>query len=462
MSLRFYNTLSNRTEKFKEIQKGKVGLYTCGPTVYNFAHIGNFRSFVFQDLLKRYLIYLGYDVNHVMNLTDVDDRTIKKSNELKIPLEQVTEKYIKAFFEDLNTLNISRADVYPRATEHINDMIKMIKKLESNGYAYKKNNSVYFSIEKFKDYGKLANISKENLILGKSIDSDNYDKDNIQDFVLWKGKKEGEPFWSTEYGDGRPGWHIECSVMSMKYLGEHFDIHGGGIDLIFPHHENEIAQSQCATGKQFVNYWIHCQHLVLDTEKMSKSLGNEINLKDLLKEGYDPMVIRYLLISTHYRKLLKFSFDSLERSSQSLKRINDFIFSLKGLKPSDGETKKISDLIKEHELKFKENMNNDLNISGALGVFFDFIYKININLDHLKSADVKNILDFTDRINSVIGVLKKTESEILDEELMAKIKLREKARKEKDFKLADEIRDELKSKGISLIDTPEGVRWKKQ
>lgn len=461
MSLKFYNTLSNRIEEFKEIKKGHVGLYTCGPTVYDYAHIGNFRTFVSQDLLKRYLLYLGYKVNHVMNITDVDDRTINKSNKLKIPLGHVTEKYIKAFFEDLETLNILKADAYPRATEHINDMIQTIEKLESNGFAYKKSNSVYFSIEKFEEYGKLANISKDNLILGKSIDADNYDKDNIQDFVLWKGKKDGEPFWPTKYGDGRPGWHIECSVMSMKYLGYHFDIHGGGIDLIFPHHENEIAQSRCATGKSFVNYWIHSQHLVLDTQKMSKSLGNVLNLRDLLKEGYDPMVIRYLLLSTHYRKLLKFSFESLERSKQALKRITDFIFALKGLNTKPGETKEISEIIEENELRFKENMDSDLNISGALGVFFDFIHKINLIQNKLKQMDIKAVIDYVDRINSVLGVIKTDGDEELDNEILKKVQLREKARKEKNFSLADSIRDELKTMGVILIDTPEGVRWKR-
>jgi cysteinyl-tRNA synthetase len=460
MSLILYNTLNKKLEEFKEITKGEIRLYTCGPTVYDYAHIGNFRTFLSQDLLKRYFIYLGYRVFHVMNITDVDDRTIKKSQDLKVPLDQVTDKYIRAFFQDLETLNILKADVYPRATKHIDEMVKIIEKLEKNGYAYTKGNSVYFNIEKFKEYGRLANISKENLLLGKSIDADNYDKDNIQDFVLWKGKKEGEPFWSTRYGDGRPGWHIECSVMSMKYLGPHFDIHGGGIDLIFPHHENEIAQSECATGEKFVNYWIHSQHLVLNTEKMSKSLGNVLNLRGLLKEGYDPMVIRFNLISTHYRKPLKFSFEGLERAKQSLKRINDFIFELKGLRPVEGQAEDVSEFIKENESKFRENMNNDLNISGALGILFEFIHGINLKKDGLKQEDVKNILDYVDRINSIIGVIKKPESEVIDEEIKEKIDLREKARNNKDFKLADSIRDDLKSRGIILLDTPEGVRWK--
>ena len=458
--MQFYNTLSNRVEEFKEMKKGEISLYTCGPTVYDYAHIGNFRTFVSQDLLKRYLVYLGYRVKHVMNITDVDDRTIKKSRDLNIPLDQVTEKYIKAFFQDLRTLNILEADVHPRATEHIGEMLHLIEKLEENGYAYEKDNSVYFSIEKFKGYGKLANISQENLLLGKSIDADSYDKDNIQDFVLWKGKKEGEPFWPSKYGEGRPGWHLECSVMSMKYLGRHFDIHGGGIDLIFPHHENEIAQSECATGEKFVNYWIHAQHLVLNDEKMSKSLGNQINLRDLLKKGYDPMVLRYHLISTHYRKTLKFSFEGLERARQSLKRISEFLFSLKNLEAGRGETEKITALINETETKFRENMDHDLNISGALGVFFDFIHKINLMREKLKKNDVEKIINFVDRINSIIGVLRIKEPESLDDDILEKISLREKARREKKFELADSIRDELKSRGIVLIDTPEGVRWK--
>ncbi|MCI0470938.1 MAG: cysteine--tRNA ligase, partial [Candidatus Aminicenantes bacterium] len=364
MSLRFYNTLNRRIEDFKEIEKGKIKFYMCGPTVYDKAHIGNFRSNMFQDLVKRYLLYSGYEVLHVMNITDVDDKIIKKAGDLNCPISDVTAGYIKSFMDDLQALNILKADVYPRATEHIGEMLELIEKLDAKGYAYQKGDSVYFNISKFENYGRLANLAKGNLILGASVDTDEYDKDNVQDFVLWKGKKEGEPSWESKYGPGRPGWHIECSAMGMKYLGETFDIHIGGVDLIFPHHENEIAQSECATGKNFVNYWIHCQHLVVDNLKMSKSLGNVYTVQDLMEKGYDPLAVRYLLISTHYRKLLNFTFHGLERASQSLKRIKDFIFSIENLKTTAGETAAISQLIKDSEENFQEHMNNDFNISG--------------------------------------------------------------------------------------------------
>ncbi len=459
--MRVYNTLNNKVEPFKEINKGKVGLYMCGPTVYDYAHIGNFRSNLAQDIVKRYLTYRGYDVYHVMNLTDIDDKTIRKANEEGVSLNEVTEKYIKAFMDDLETLNMSKADVYPRATEHIPEMLDMVETLVEKGVAYQKENSVYFNIGECKGYGKLANISSENLKMGTSVDSDAYDKDNAQDFVLWKGKKEGEPSWESKFGDGRPGWHLECSAMSMKYIGKTFDIHMGGVDLIFPHHENEIAQSECTTGKPFVNYWLHCQHLVVDNQKMSKSLGNFYTLRQVLDMGYDAMEIRYLLISTHYRKLLNFTFDGLDRARHSLKRINDFIFSLKGLKPEEGKTESVMELIKDSEELFRESMDSDFNISGGLGVLFDFIHKVNLQLKELKKDDVKAVMDYVNRINSVLGVIKEEKEDNLDAEIEEKIQQRQTARKEKNFQLADAIRDELKAKGIVLIDTPDGVRWKK-
>ena len=458
--LKVYNTLINKIEEFKAMEDGKIGLYTCGPTVYDFAHIGNFRSYVFEDLVKRYLLYLGYDVDHIMNITDIDDKTIRKSNQLGVTLNEVTDQYIQSFYEDIEKLNIIKADKYPRATEHIDEMIELIDRLKANGLVYTKGNSVYFSIDKYKDYGKLANISRENLQSGTGTDSDEYEKDNVQDFVLWKGKKEGEPSWDTKYGDGRPGWHLECSAMSMKYLGEQFDIHMGGVDNIFPHHENEIAQAEGATGKKFVNFWVHCQHLIVDNQKMSKSLGNFYTLRDLMEKGYDPLAIRYLLIATHYRKLLNFTFEGLDMAKQSLKRISDFVFSLEGLKPEDGETQEVSDIIAKNEEKFRSQMDDDFNISGALGAFFDFIHEVNVRIKDLKKIDVENVLAYVNRIDSVIGVLKKAEAGMPDEEILKKIEERQNARKNKDFATADAIRDELKAKGIVLIDTPEGVRWK--
>ncbi len=458
--LNVYNTLINKVEEFKAMEEGTIGLYTCGPTVYDFAHIGNFRSYVFEDLVKRYLMYLGYNVRHIMNITDIDDKTIRKSNQLGITLNEVTNRYIQAFYEDIDRLNIVKADIYPRATEHIGEMIELIDRLDANGLVYTKGNSVYFSIDKFSDYGKLANISRENLQSGGGTDSDEYEKDNVQDFVLWKGKKEDEPSWDTKYGDGRPGWHLECSAMSMKYLGEQFDIHMGGVDNIFPHHENEIAQAEGATGKKFVNYWIHCQHLIVDNQKMSKSLGNFYTLRDLMERGYDPLAIRYLLLSAHYRKLLNFTFEGLDMAKQSLKRIGDFVFSLEGLNPEEGVTPELTELIRTNEAKFRSQMDDDFNISGSLGAFFDFIHEVNVRIKDLKKSDVENVLAYVKRIDSVIGVLKKEEAGLPDEEILKKIEERQDARKRKDFAAADAIRDQLKAKGIVLIDTPEGVRWK--
>ena len=324
--IRFFNTLSGKLEPFHPITQGKVKLYTCGPTVYDYAHIGNFRAYMFEDLLKRFLVFMGYAVTHVMNITDVDDKTINGAHADGISLQDFTKKYIDSFYKDIDTLKITRADHYPKATEHIPEMARMIKGLLDKGYAYEKDGSIYFSIAKFPDYGRLSKINLEELKPGERIESDEYEKDSVNDFALWKHKKEGEPFWETEVGSGRPGWHIECSVMSSKYLGETFDIHCGGTDNIFPHHENEIAQSEAYFGKKFVNYWLHCHHLIVDGEKMSKSKGNFYTMRDLLKKNVDPSVLRFLLISTHYRKMLNFTFEALDQANASLQRIKDFLF----------------------------------------------------------------------------------------------------------------------------------------
>jgi cysteinyl-tRNA synthetase len=460
--MRFYNTLTRAIEEFKEIEKGHIGLYTCGPTVYDYSHIGNFRSYIFEDLVKRFFIFQGYKVKHVMNITDIDDKTIRKANELKLPLNEVTQKYIDAFNEDMHSLNILAADVYPRATEHIPEMISLIDTLLENKFAYKKDGSVYFSIASFRNYGQLANIDQDNLKPGTALELDEYDKEAAQDFVLWKGKKPGEPAWPAPFGQGRPGWHIECSAMSMKYLGPHFDIHMGGVDNIFPHHENEIAQSECANGQTFVNYWLHCQHLVVDNKKMSKSAGNFYTLWDLLQSGHDPMAIRYLLISSHYQKLLNFSFDSLEMAGQALARIRNFVFSLKNVQKSGEATQKVAALIASSQSAFTKNMADDFNISGALGALFDFIHEINQKINDLKQKDAAIVLAYLQRLNSVLGVLDVEDAKPLDVAIEEKIAQREKARKNKDFALADTIRSELKNQGITLLDTPSGVKWKKE
>ncbi|MCX6553502.1 MAG: cysteine--tRNA ligase [Candidatus Aminicenantes bacterium] len=462
--MKFYNTLTRRLEEFRPIEKGKVGLYTCGPTVYDYPHIGNYRSYVFEDLVKRFLLFAGLRVHHVMNITDIDDKTIRKAGELGVPLAEVTQKYIDAFHADLRTLNILPADVYPRATAHIPEMVSLISSLLDKGFAYEKDGSVYFSIERFPGYGRLANIERGNLkpAAAATHDADEYEKEAVQDFVLWKGKKPGEPYWPAAFGEGRPGWHIECSAMSMKYLGPHFDIHMGGVDNIFPHHENEIAQSECANGMTFVNYWLHCQHLIVDNKKMSKSLGNFHTLADLLQRGCDPMAVRYLLISAHYRKLLNFTFDSLEMAGQALARIKNFDFSLKSIHNPGEADPETAGLIAAAEKAFAGHLADDLNISGALGALFDFITKTNQRMTNLKQKDAVQVLAFLHRLNSVLGVLDAAEEKPLDAVIEEKIGEREAARKAKNFKKADAIRAELKARGIVLMDTPDGVKWKKE
>ena len=462
--MRFYNTLTRRLEDFHEIELGAVGLYTCGPTVYDYPHIGNYRSYMFEDLVKRFFIFLGYRVTHVMNITDIDDKTIRKANELQVPLAEVTGKYIDAFHADLRVLNILPADVYPRATEHIPEMLGLISTLLDKGFAYEKEGSVYFGIERFKNYGRLANIDRESLKPGAAAthDADEYEKEAVQDFVLWKGRKPGEPSWPAPFGAGRPGWHIECSAMSMKYLGPHFDIHMGGVDNIFPHHENEIAQSECANGQTFVNYWLHCQHLIVDNKKMSKSLGNFHTLNDVLQRGYDPMAVRYLLLSSHYRKLLNFSFAGLEMAAQSLARIKNFVFTLKNIQAPGECTPAVEALIAASQKNFAENMADDFNISGALGVVFEFISRVNLMMGGLRQKDAAAILAYLERLNTVLGVLEGGDDGSLEAEITAQIARREKARRDKDYSRADAIRLELKEKGIVLLDTPEGVKWRKE
>lgn len=460
--IRFFNTLSGKIEPFRTLLSGEVGLYTCGPTVYDYAHIGNFRAYIFEDLLKRFLIFMNYKVIHVMNITDVDDKTIKGAKAEGLTLQEFTRKYIDAFFEDIKVLNISRADYYPRATEHIPDMVKTIKGLLKKGYAYRKDGSIYYSISKFPRYGQLSKINLKKLKTGQRIESDEYEKERAQDFALWKNKKEGEPFWKTEIGEGRPGWHIECSVMSSKYLGQSFDIHCGGVDNIFPHHENEIAQSEAYTGKKFVNYWLHCHHLIVEGEKMSKSKGNFFTLRDLLRKKADPMAIRFLLLSTHYRKMLNFTFEALNQASTSLERIKDFLFELKSHSFKKGANKNILKLIKETKHRFISGLSDDLKISVALSALFEMIRKVNILISKGKvfKKDAERLLSFIHSVDQVLAVLAEEKEEPLMPGILEKIKERERARKEKNYELADKIREELLQEGIFLEDTKDGVRWK--
>ncbi|MEA2035924.1 MAG: cysteine--tRNA ligase [Nanoarchaeota archaeon] len=461
MTLKLYNTLTRKKNLFEPLVKGEVGMYSCGPTVYDFAHIGNFRSYMAADILKRYLKFSGYKVKHIMNITDVDDKTIKASTEQKLSLKEYTEKYANEFFEDLKSLNIDSADTFPRATEHIPEMTSMIQKLLENGLAYKgEDNSIYFAVSKFKDYGRLAKLKKDELKIGARVKQDDYEKEEAQDFALWKAydKEDGDVFWETELGKGRPGWHIECSAMNTKYLGESFDIHSGGVDLIFPHHENEIAQAEGATGKPYVKYWVHNEHLIVDGKKMSKSKGNFYTLRDILKKGYDSRAVRYLLLSTHYKTQLNFTFEGLDAAKKAIEKFNEFIFNLHHAKCEE-DVGHIEDLTKEAKVAFEEKMDDDLNISEALAVIFDFMR--DVNKLRLSKKDGENIIRLMKDFDKVLGVIEFKQKKDISGSIKKLIDEREEARKKKDFKTADKIRDDLKKKSIELMDTPEGVVWKK-
>jgi cysteinyl-tRNA synthetase len=463
MALRFKNTFTNKIEEFKSIEPGKIRMYTCGPTVHDFAHIGNFRTFIFEDLLRRYLKYKGYQLTHIMNLTDIDDKIIRKSTQSKVPLKEYTATYVQAFFEDLDTLGCERAEKYPAATDHIPEMVEIIKKLVERGLAYEANGDYYFKIGQFPKYGKLAKLDMEGLKPGARVSSDEYAKETVSDFALWKkwDANDGDIFWETELGKGRPGWHIECSAMSMKYLGEHFDIHTGGVDNIFPHHENEIAQSEGATGHPFVNYWMHSEHLLVEGRKMAKSLKNFYTLRDLLAKGYSGKSVRCLLISTYYRQQMNFTLSGLDGASAALERYNDFIANLSTY-PGGASSGEADEICKQAAIGFEENLDNDLNISGALGVVFDFIRDINrLKAENkLSVAERNSALTLVQRFDTVLNFTKETES--LDAEIELAIQARTEAKKRKDFSEADRIRQELLAKGIVLEDTAQGVRWKRK
>ncbi|MDP7323465.1 MAG: cysteine--tRNA ligase [Candidatus Woesearchaeota archaeon] len=464
MTLKIYNTLTRKVETFKPLKKGHVGIYACGPTVYNFVHIGNLRAYIFFDLVNKYLKYKGYKVNLVSNITDIEDKIIRDSQKQGISLKQFTEKYTKAYIEDLKTLNIDLPNQLPKATDYINQMVTLTKKLLEKGYAYKSGKSYYYKIKAFKNYGKIAHLDNLDQLMknaeGRLSDADEYEKDDVRDFALWKGydKEDGEVFWETDLGKGRPGWHIECSCMSSDLLGDTFDIHIGGVDLIFPHHTNEIAQSEAASGKKFVNYWLHNEHLLVDGKKMSKSLGNFYTLRDLLDKGYDPKSIRYLLLSTHYRQKLNFTFETLDSAKAPIERLQEFVRNLSHIKSSK-DNKKVQPLITKAEKEFEAKLDNDLNISEALAVIFDFIR--DINKLEISKSDAKIVISTIFKFNEIIGVLDKPKKETLPATIKKLIDDREQARKNKDFEKADKLRDELKNKGIELDDAPEGVRWKK-
>ncbi|MGZ5556534.1 MAG: cysteine--tRNA ligase [Candidatus Aminicenantales bacterium] len=488
--IRFHNTLGGEVEDFVPIEPGQVKLYTCGPTVYDFPHIGNWRAYIFEDLLKRFLVFRGYKINHVMNITDVDDKTIRGAQAQRVGLDEYTRPFIEAFGRDRDTLNILPADHYPRATAHIPEMVALVKTLLEKGFAYRKDGSIYFASDKFPAYGRLSKINLEDRRPGARGDADEYEKESVHDFALWKAPKEGEPFWETEIGPGRPGWHIECSAMSARYLGKTFDIHCGGVDNIFPHHENEIAQSEAANGVKFVNYWLHCHHLVVDGEKMSKSKGNFYRLADIRAKGYDPLDVRYLLLSTHYRKMLNFTFEGLEQAKAARQRIGDFLGALKDVSGRATDGAPIDPLIEAARDGFVAGLEDDLNIAEALAAVFTLIKNINPLLarGEVLKGEAAKVAAFFAEIDTVLaikpsptiagsgkiqgtgqfrgtpGVMPGESSDPdkrLEAEVQAKIEARQEARAAKDFATADAIRQELLAMGIVLEDTMDGVRWKK-
>ena len=465
--LRFRNTLSGRIEEFHPLREGEVRFYYCGPTVWDYGHIGNFRSAVAADVLRRYLKFKGYAVTHVMNITDVEDRIIAKSQEAGLSIDDYTAKYIDALWEDFDALGCERPDVVPRATRHIPEMVSLIERLLETNHAYHSDDSIYYRIASFPEYGKLSKINFAGNIAGGSdrIDTDRYEKEDARDFALWKAPaSEIEPAWDTTIGRGRPGWHIECSAMSMKYLGETFDIHAGGIDLVFPHHENEIAQSEGATGKQFVRYWIHFEHLKVEGETMSKSKGNYYTYRDITAKGFSPAAIRYFLLSVPFNKQLNFTFDALAGAEKTVNSLRDFRARLSEAKTEPGVNDSLREITQQALKEFEEGMDDDFNTSVALAAIHDLSRAVNTALarKQVREENKRELLELLDRFDSVINIFGGDRTEMLDSEVQALIDERQEARRRRDFRRADEIRIELSNQGITLEDTKDGVRWKRK
>ncbi|HZS08493.1 MAG TPA: cysteine--tRNA ligase [Blastocatellia bacterium] len=465
--LKLYNTLTGTVEEFHPLEDNKVRIYVCGPTVHDFAHIGNFRTFLFADLLRRYLKYKGYQVHHVMNITDVDDKIIKKAAENKQSLRDYTEIYTNYFLEDYDTLGIERPEEILRATDHIPEMVDLIKRLRAGGHTYESEGSVYYRIATFEGYGKLSKMNFEGNIAGGSerIDADEYEKADARDFVLWKAPKDkDEPSWETEIGRGRPGWHIECSAMSMKALGETFDIHAGGVDLVFPHHENEIAQSEGATGKPFVRHWVHAEFLMVEGQKMSKKLGNYFTLRDLIKKRHTPRAIRYLLLSAPHHKQLNFTLEGLRGAESTVVRLNDFRQRLSEVNAEGCPNPALAELVERTRTRFEAAMDDDLNTAEALAAIHDFVRETNTALaaGAVTAGDAQSLLALVARFDAVFGIFGEVKQEMLDSEIQALIDERQAARKAKNFARSDEIRDLLTKRGIILEDTKDGVRWRRK
>ena len=467
--LKFYNTESRQKEEISPLNGNRILMYTCGPTVYNFAHIGNFRTYVFEDLLRRTINFFGYDLKQVMNITDIDDKTIKGAIEGKISLNEYTAPYTAAFFEDLKTLNIEPVEEYTHATEYIPQMIKMIERHMEKGFAYKgADGSIYFSIDKFPSYGRLSHLNLDELQKGasKRVGTDEYDKESAADFVLWKAydaERDGDIYWESPFGKGRPGWHIECSAMSMQLLGESIDIHVGGVDNIFPHHENEIAQSEAYSGKHFVRHWLHSEHLLVDNKKMSKSLGNFFTLRDLLEKGYTGKEVRYLLLQAHYRTQLNFTFDGLLGARHALQRLSDFVHRLRSIDDATSHGM-VKPLIEKTEQEFVDHLADDLNISAALATLFELVREINTLCDTKKigQSEAKAVLALLEKLDLVLGVIPlHVPEEIVPIEIQDALNKREQARKEKNWQEADTQRDWILSQGYLIEDSAKGPRVKK-
>jgi cysteinyl-tRNA synthetase len=465
--VKLYNTLGRKVVDFAPLEAGHVRLYTCGPTVYNVAHIGNLRTFVFEDVLRRHFLARGERVTQVMNLTDVDDKTIRGAQQAGVSLGEFTAEYTDAFFRDIGRLGVEPAERYPKATDHVPEMIDLIRRLEERGHTYESEGSVYFRISTFPNYGKLSGIDLEQTRRGDRVADDEYEKEDVRDFALWKATKPGEPSWPSPWGAGRPGWHIECSAMSMKYLGEHFDIHTGAVDNIFPHHENEIAQSEGATGHRFVEVWLHAEHLIVDGEKMAKSKGNFYTLDDVLARRDDPAAVRYLLLSVPYRKKLNFTWDSLAAAAAAVERIRSAAVRLDEVAAAGPPDSKAEAFPSEERAalirsEFASGLDDDLNTPEALAALFNYLRQVNAAIDEGSLGPegariAQGALASADR---VLGILPKTR-EALPAEIEERIAARNAARKRRDFAEADRIRDGLASRGIVLEDTPGGTRWKK-
>ncbi|HVT59249.1 MAG TPA: cysteine--tRNA ligase [Thermoanaerobaculia bacterium] len=499
-ALVLFNTLGRKLAPFRPLAAGKAGIYACGPTVYNDVHIGNLRAFLFQDLLRRSLRHLGFRVEQVMNITDVDDKTIQGAHAAGVPLAVYTEPFVRSFLADLDALHIERVERYPRATDHIAEILALIARLCERGFAYVSDGSVFFSIARDPGYGRLSEFDLGQVRRGERVASDEYGKEDVRDFVLWKAAKPGEPAWESPWGPGRPGWHIECSAMSMKYLGESFDLHCGGVDLIFPHHENEIAQSESATGRPFVHTWLHSEHLVVDGQKMSKSLGNQYTLKDLLARGAAPRALRYLFLSVHYRQKLNFTFESLAGAAGALKRLDEMRFRLRHGAEREEAGPRLRGAAAALEREFAAALADDLNVSAALAALFAFVKEVNVAIEAggLGRGDKEGVEAALGAVDQVLGVLDREAWQEIglsgtanveatassarltveggqqngagegerfgrdDEEIAKLVRERDEARKRRDFAAADRLRVALAERGVVVEDTPQGARWKRR